>query len=293
MQNNLMAMYFGQQIEDGPDVPLCFTAARADSSVALTVIGSPAAVSLQCSRDRLQWTAYTVGDVIRLPNCGDRVWLRGDNATFGVDASNSYRFAMTGLISASGNTMSLLDSTCQATETRGSYCFTGLFMSCASLISPPLLPATTLTQNCYVSMFRECPNLRTAVRSLPATKTTTGCYNRMYQDCPSLLTASDMAATSSASNCFRYMYRNCAALAKGPAIRLRPQSERACQEMFYGCSALREVTVEFSEWPTSSNAMSNWLQGVASDGVFVCPAALDTSVRSVSRIPAGWTIRTK
>ena len=56
------------------------------------------------------------------------------------------------------------------------------------------------------------------------------------------------------------------------------------------------MTVEFSTWPYSVNtfgqqqvATSNWLNGVASDGKFNCPAELSV-IRGASNIPTNWEV---
>jgi len=48
------------------------------------------------------------------------------------------------------------------------------------------LPATTLANYCYQSMFLNCSNL-TAVPELPATTLAAACYYSMFQDCTKLM----------------------------------------------------------------------------------------------------------
>lgn len=56
--------------------------------------------------------------------------------------------------------------------------------------------------------------------------------------------------------------------------------------MFKGCTSLNNISVKFTEW--NSDATTNWVDGVASTGTFVCPNMLPDE-RGVSRIPEGWT----
>ena len=58
-------------------------------------------------------------------------------------------------------------------------CYRGLFMRCAGLVEPPVLPATTLAANCYNRMFSGCSSLKTAPE-LPATTLVNSCYANMF-----------------------------------------------------------------------------------------------------------------
>ena len=85
---------------------------------------------------------------------------------------------MSGKISASGNIMSLLDGSNynSMNSLEGSAnAFAGLFYGCASLTTAPKLPATTLSDGCYLKMFYGCTSLIHAPE-LPATTLTDYCY---------------------------------------------------------------------------------------------------------------------
>ena len=61
-----------------------------------------------------------------------------------------------------------------------------MFMDCYELINPPkILPATTLADSCYQSMFYSCHKLRFAPE-LPAKTLVNGCYTFMFADCTEL-----------------------------------------------------------------------------------------------------------
>ena len=92
---------------------------------------------------------------------------------------------MSGSITASGNVMSLIDKSCQATAISTDGCFRRLFYNCEVLTSAPELPATTLSSSCYTQMFYNCINLTTAPE-LPATTLEYSCYNQMFWKCSSL-----------------------------------------------------------------------------------------------------------
>lgn len=61
-----------------------------------------------------------------------------------------------------------------------------MFMNCYELINPPkILPATTLADSCYQSMFYSCHKLRFAPE-LPAKTLVASCYKFMFADCTEL-----------------------------------------------------------------------------------------------------------
>ena len=163
---------------------LCFTAEKDTSSVSMN----------NCNLGRNfeylipgeDWTTFTPGSTtITLLKKGDKVYFRGDNANGLNDDNDNYYFVMTGEIAASGNIMSLIDTTCSATAIPNDCCFSNLFDGCTSLTSAPELPATTLTANCYRLMFYGCTSL-TSAPELPATSLATGCYGFMFGGCTSL-----------------------------------------------------------------------------------------------------------
>ncbi len=102
-----------------------------------------------------------------------------------------------------GNIMSLVDETGFATNATlpSTYTFAHLFQGNTKLTDAGnlILPATTLTQYCYLYMFNGCTNLETAP-VLPATTLAQGCYNRMFYNCVNLNSVTCLATTISASN---------------------------------------------------------------------------------------------
>ena len=165
----------------GGSTPLTLTALTAGSKVTLNKVSSPPAVSLQYSTGGA-WADYTIGTTITLASAGDFIRFRGDNSKFSTTAYDFYQFSMSGTIEASGNIMSLVDSTCQLLTIPCDFCFRSLFASCTSLTTAPALPATTLAVNCYRSMFQGCEGLTTAP-ALPATALEANCYQYIFNGC--------------------------------------------------------------------------------------------------------------
>ena len=78
----------------------------------------------------------------------------------------------------------------------------GLFSGRTNLISAEnlVLPATTLLESCYDSMFKGCTSL-TKAPALPATTLAKGCYQNMFSGCTNLNYVKCLATDISAANC--------------------------------------------------------------------------------------------
>ncbi|MBQ7649700.1 MAG: hypothetical protein IJS15_02010 [Victivallales bacterium] len=284
------AYYSRMRAHDDTSVSLNFTAAEDGCTVALNKIGGPAAISLEYSLDNQTWQTYNVDTEISLARRGDKVFFKGDNTVFSSSSSNLYKFVLTGKLRANGNIMSLVDSSCMSKAIPNhEYFFNNLFRGCDSLLTAPLLPARTLRNRCYASMFHGCSSLL-AMPILPSGSSSTYAYQRMFKDCTSLVGVCPLLCENPSYGGLYYeMFSGCTSLKESPVVRVRNQVSSLSNtftNMFEGCSSLAKVTVNFTEWKNTSD----WLSGVASEGVFVCPSELDTTTRSASRVPAGWTV---
>ena len=81
-----------------------------------------------------------------------------------------------------------------------------MFYSCSALATVPsnMLPATTLAEKCYDSMFFACTSL-TKAPDLPATTLATECYDEMFQGCTSLNYVKAMFTTTP-SNSYTHVW---------------------------------------------------------------------------------------
>lgn len=135
-------------------------------------------------------TSTTAGVIINVV-AGDKIQFRGNNATYGNNYSESYSAFSnsTAKFEVEGNIMSLINptdfSTLTTLESRDTFCW--LFSDCTGLTSAEnlILPATTLTDSCYVGMFYDCTGL-TIAPALPATDLAPFCYEYMFENCTSL-----------------------------------------------------------------------------------------------------------
>ena len=142
----------------------------------------------------------------------------------------------------------------------GNSCYVDTFHGCSKLVNPPELPATTLKPNCYRALFARCTSLVKAP-ALPATTLADGCYRELFYGCTSLVNPPKLPAETLKTNCY--------------------------QQLFYGCSKLNHLTV-YANDISATNCTSNWLSGVASEGIFSNYGSATYTANSPSGIPTGW-----
>ena len=136
-----------------------------------------------------------------------------------------------------------------------------MFFGCTSLINAPELPATILSDGCYMSMFCNCTSLNQAP-VLQATLLEHSCYMSMFENCTSLVQAPVLPAVFSADYCYRWMFDGCAKLNYIKCLMT--------DTLAHGCT-------------------DDWLTGVSSTGDFYTPSATIWETNSTSGIPTGWT----
>ena len=237
---------------------LCFTAVEDNSTIELRIFQNPESISLMyytgsTPSDISGWKTYeweprtdgvntTYGPTIKLQEKGDKVYFRAsDTNYFSKDDQNYCYFFMEGKIAASGNIMSLLDSTCQSETIPCGYCFFRLFVGCKSLTEAPELPATTLAPYCYAQMFSGCTSLTDAPELLPATVLANRCYSEMFAGCKSLTEAPELPATTLASYCYADMFRNCDSLTTATELPSTTLADSCYMNMFSNCDSLTDA----------------------------------------------------
>lgn len=185
-------------------------------------------------------------------NEGDEVLWKGNATQTGYYDEYNYAdyvgsfFSSTCEFDAKGNVMSLLygDDFKGETTIEESSAFCRLFNDydgekiCSIVNTKNLsLPATTLSQSCYKSMFKECISLTTAPK-LPATTLTYEGYQDMFWGCTSLTIAPELPATTLANNCYQGMFDNCTGLTIAPELPATTLASGCYSEMFYDCTSL-------------------------------------------------------
>ena len=230
------------------------------------------------SRDGETWTAFTWADGAYRSNLvaigsgadSDAIMIRGHNP-FGTYNScfNTSSQAAGDSVKVSGNLYSLIVK-------YGWWMIDDLGIYGTD---QPYTPGGTNFNSIFFGLFYNYPTYREY-------------YDFNCTDAQGLLLPADRLCTG----CYYYLLAG-TAITKAPVLPATHLASASYLGTFYRCPSLSDVTVGFTEWPASPTDISsptrNWLSGVASTGVFRCPAALDTTIaRGTSTIPANWTIET-
>lgn len=196
--------------------------------------------TIQYKKNKNDWTDITsssAGAPIDVA-AGDIVKFRGSNPSY----EGSQLVLQNGSFNLLGNIMSLINATnfssIKTLTTPNT--FKNFFLEDTGIIdaSNLLLPATTLTQTCYLNMFRGCTSLTAAPSILPATTLESNCYQTMFCECTSLTSAPELPATTLANNCYQQMFAACTSLTTAPELPATTLAEDCYWSMFYGCGSL-------------------------------------------------------
>ena len=191
----------------------------------------------------------------------DKVQFYGNSK----DYSNT-KIVSTDNVELSGNIMSLVDEYNFATiTTMVGASFAGLFAGnrCGINASGLLLPATTLSQDCYSGMFAWCSGLDSTPVELPALTLAPGCYSNMFEGCDMLPDAPHLPATELVDRCYA--------------------------SMFSGCGTIERVTC-LATTINGSGCTTDWLNGVKPDGTFTKAKGASCWTWGPSGIPNNWTV---
>lgn len=213
---------------------------------------------------------HTFGNAIHV-EVGDKVAFRGNNAFYyGNGKGFESHIASTADVYVYGNFMSLIHATDFATNyaMTGDWNFAKLFrkegaqpwdppMTVTTIKSHPtndiVLPATSLTNNCYTGLFAGCKGI-TRAPELPATTMTVGCYQEMFRGTgltavPALPTtvfqeySSEGGVEHGSIDCYMQMFQDCTSLVTVPS-NLLPATKLVhgvYQNMFEGCTSLTSL----------------------------------------------------
>lgn len=286
--------------------PLTLEAAVAGAKVTFKADNDNVAKDIEYSTDGgATWTSGNTGGSgveVTLTNIGDKVMFCGDNSQYGKDNGSNPATCNTISCTADcyvyGNIMSLIDKTGFATNkvlptgtntfyylfkdntylknhpnaaytlelpatTLKEYCYRSMFSGCKALVTPPALPATELKNSCYSSMFRSCSSLATPP-ALPATELEDNCYDDMFENCTSLETTPRLPATELKKGCYNAMFEDCTSLKEAwvkANVKVGDPGYE-CDKMFYGCT--NASTSQFhtgdskDNWTAAFSNLSDW-----------------------------------
>ena len=200
--------------------------------------------------------------VISNVEAGQKVALYGSNTSYGyiewrydaetgkeysVDIATNIRSTMDCYVY--GNVMSLINDTDFATRTAFSSDpdegnFLGLFDGNTHLKNEThrklVLPATTLSEGCYMRMFEGCTGL-TVAPVLPATEMEQACYQEMFSGCTGLTQAPALPAMTLDKTCYQGMFKGCTSLTAVPELPATNLKKGCYREMFSGCTGLTQL----------------------------------------------------
>ena len=225
-------------------------------------INADASSAVQFNKNNTGWDTSNTDIPI---NDGDVIQFRGEYSTF-----NKHGWTLdSGIVinKVYGNIGSLLDPINYSTMTTysESLVFSRFFEHMNTVVdaSKLILPATTLTERCYDSMFYGCTSL-TSAPELPATTLANQCYSNMFNGCTSLTSAPVLPAETLVSYCYN--------------------------RMFYGCSKLNYIKC-LAHYIGATDCTRNWVTGVAPAGTFVKYIGNSSWSTGNSGIPTNWVVR--
>ena len=87
------------------------------------------------------------------------------------------------------------------------------------------------------------------------------------------------------------MFYGCTSLVEAPELPATTLAERCYSDMFYGCTSLSYIKMMATDI-SATDCLSNWVNGLPSDGIFVKNEAAIWDVVGTSGVPEGWTVET-
>ena len=229
--------------------------------------GSNSTKEIEYSINDGAWTSITsttAGVSITVVQ-NDVVRVKGSNTRYCEANKSNYSafYEGTALYNAEGNIMSLIygDNFTGQTTLTAAWALSNVFNH-SNVVSAEnlVMPATTLTNDCYRATFANSPYL-TLPPELPALTLSTDCYYYMFDNCVSLTKAPELLAPTLATKCYMGMFH----------------SDNGNYIDYIKCLATNP----------STGATQNWVAGVAASGTFVKASGTTWSV-GVNGIPTGW-----
>lgn len=229
------------------------------SDIYLTFIPISAATRFRISRSTVSysldegatWTPLASSDTTPLVQAGQKIMWKGTNDGRVGTFSSSDKFDV------EGNSMSLIygDNFRNQTSFNGRFTVFYRLFSGSSVVSAEnmILPATTLTSDCYREMFQGCTSL-TVAPQLPATTLERYCYTNMFLGCQSLTTVPTLSATTLAESCYMLMFSGCTSLTTVPTnyLPVTTLADSCYDAMFRGCTSLQTApelpATTLAEW---------------------------------------------
>lgn len=194
-------------------------------------------------------------------NIGDKVLLKGYNSRYTSERSYIYNTMLIfqGTAKVYGNIMSLVygDNFIGKNSFSNDYVFSNFFSGGIVSVENLILPATSLTEGCYLGLFHNL-NITTAPK-LPATTLADRCYEEMFYSCNNLTTAPELPATTLTDQCYSWMFARCTSLTTAPELPAETLTTYCYSNMFQNCTSLTTAP-ELSATTLANGCYSNMFE---------------------------------
>ena len=228
--------------------------------------GSGATKTISYSINNGSWTSITSNSsgVSFNVSAGDTVMIKGTNSAYCVGNKNNYSGFVEGTATynVSGNIMSLI--------------YGDNFVGQTSL-------STGLE---FTQLFKTAPVVSAGNLILPATTLSNECYRGMFSKCSTLTVAPELPATTLAEYCYWYMFEECA-ITKAPFLPATTVPAYGYGFMFTGCSNLNEITCLATDI-SATDCTNGWVTSVASSGTFYKDENMEDWTIGINGIPTNW-----
>lgn len=229
--------------------------------------GDMAAKTIEWSTDKTNWTSVTATTrtLITTLNTGDKIYIKGSNASYGATWGKYNYFASDREFNVYGNIMSLIHG-------------------------DNFIGNNTLSGQCnFYFMFYNSKVVDASNLILPnACQAHT--YSNMFNGCTSLINVPLMQQTTTAYQSNVGMFNGCSSLLDGPILLASSIDAYSYQSMFNGCTLLRSITVYAENLGSYGHAFDNWLLNVSPTGTFTKKSTMTLFPEGASGIPSGWTV---
>ena len=249
------------------------TAMEAGNPLTMTVMGNGGTIFVSNPSEGMKYSINSYDNKILITEDIEIPVSNNDDVHFyGNGTNGSTNIIVNTNVMLTGNIMSLVDEENFATiTTMEGASFAGLFAGNNSFetiidVSGLLLPATTLSKNCYSGMFAGCSKLSGGPAELPALTLVPGCYSNMFKGCGQVMWAETLVlpATELVDSCYL--------------------------NMFYECDNF-EALICLATTINGTDCTKEWLYGVHNPGTFTkAKGASFWTPNSSDGIPWGWTV---
>lgn len=186
------------------------------------------------------------------------------------------------------NCTSLVNATELPATTLADNCYYEMFSGTA-IETAPLLNAVNISFSCYRLMFYNCSRLVNIQDELPATTLYERCYQSMFERCTSLTKAPRLPATTMANYCYYSMF-NLTNLT-GPFI-LPATNLAGTNQCYANMLRCKPTYVKMLAVTLGTNSLNNWLYGApnVSTSIFVKHIDATWTTTGSSGVPTNWKV---